>query len=81
MLACAAACGGSAASVASPLGRSEVKLPGEARVGDVSRCPVSGETFVISVDSPKVQYEGKTYYFCCVDCVAKFLASPRKYLG
>jgi YHS domain-containing protein len=25
------------------------------------------------------KYKGKTYYFCCKDCLAKFKADPEKY--
>jgi YHS domain-containing protein len=78
-----AACGASAnkpagepsAAAAAP------KPPGEARVGDRTRCPVSGEEFVVSATSPSAEYGGKTYYFCCPGCDAKFKAAPQKYLG
>jgi YHS domain-containing protein len=26
-------------------------------------------------------YEGRTYYFCCKDCLAKFNKEPKKYAG
>lgn len=60
---------------------SAVKAPGDARIGDKTRCPVTGEEFVVRDDSPKVEYEGKTYYFCCADCPSEFKADPRKYVG
>ena len=28
----------------------------------------------------KAEYKGKTYYFCCASCAAKFRADPEKYL-
>jgi len=31
--------------------------------------------------SPKVEHEGKTYYFCCSGCDQKFKKDPQKYLG
>lgn len=58
-----------------------MKKPGEAMVGDKTTCPVSGETFTVAADSPKVEHEGKTYYFCCEDCVADFQKDPAKYLA
>ncbi len=58
-----------------------VKAPGEAKVGDKSLCPVSKEEFTITASSPKVEHEGKTYYFCCSGCDAKFKKDPKKYLG
>ena len=41
-----------------------------------AKCPVSGD----DVD-PKVTsvYNGKTYAFCCADCVKSFNADPAKY--
>jgi YHS domain-containing protein len=72
------ACGG--APAASPATEVGVKAPGEAAVGDKTRCPVSGEVFTVSADSPKVEVEGKTYYMCCGGCTEKFKADPKKYL-
>ncbi|MBI5534995.1 MAG: YHS domain-containing protein [Deltaproteobacteria bacterium] len=37
--------------------------------------------FVVTEQSPKVEYEGKTYYFCCPGCVEQFKADPKKYLS
>ena len=53
---------------------------GEAKVGDKTTCPVSGETFVVDADSPKAEYEGKTYYFCCGGCAGDFKADPASFL-
>jgi len=41
-----------------------------------TKCPVSGD----DVD-PKVTvvYDGKTYAFCCADCVKSFNKDPAKY--
>lgn len=55
--------------------------PGEARVGDRTTCPVSGEEFVVSESSPSVEHEGRTYYFCCPGCAEQFQANPDQYLG
>jgi YHS domain-containing protein len=60
---------------------SALKKPGEAVPGDTTTCPVSGETFTVAVDSPKVEFEGKTYYFCCEDCVGDFQKDPAKYVA
>ena len=30
--------------------------------------------------SPKVEYQGKTYYFCCGGCDSEFARDPEKYL-
>lgn len=55
--------------------------PGEAKVGDKTKCLVSDEIFTVEETSPKVEYEGKTYYLCCPGCAKKFQADPAKYLG
>jgi YHS domain-containing protein len=69
-----------AASTAAPAAASDLKKPGEAKIGDKTTCPVSGEEFVVAADSPKAEYEGKTYYFCCPPCSKRFSADPKKYL-
>jgi YHS domain-containing protein len=53
-----------------------VKAPGDANVGDTTKCPVSGEEFDVTATSPKAEHEGKTYYFCCGGCKKKFEANP-----
>jgi YHS domain-containing protein len=58
-----------------------LKKPGEAALGDRTTCPVSGEVFTVASDSPKVEFEGKTYFFCCNDCVADFQKDPAKYIA
>lgn len=58
-----------------------LKAAGEAAIGDRTRCPTSGEEFVVTADSPKVEYKGKTYYFCCGGCDKKFASDPEKYIG
>ncbi|MGZ3421973.1 MAG: YHS domain-containing protein [Polyangiales bacterium] len=87
-----AACGGNHAQPAAPVPSAAptaapsasaakgVVPAGEAKVGDKSLCPVSKDEFVITDSSPKVEYEGKTYYFCCAGCDEKFKADPKKYL-
>jgi Cu+-exporting ATPase len=57
-----------------------VKAPGEAKVGDKTKCPVSGEEFTVEAASQKVEHDGKTYYFCCGGCKKKFEADPAKYV-
>jgi len=55
--------------------------PGEAGVGDRTTCLVSNEEFVVTADSPHAEHEGRTYYFCCPPCVARFQANPDQYLA
>ena len=68
-------CGGGA----TPAAQGPIKGPGEATIGDRSSCPVSGETFTITASSPKVEHDGKTYYFCCSGCAEKFKENPGKW--
>lgn len=58
-----------------------VKEPGK-YVGadeDIMTCPVSGESFKKSEFTESMDYEGKTYYFCCTGCKDKFEKDPEKY--
>jgi len=58
----------------------ELVAPGAAHVGERTTCPVSKQAFVVTDGSPKVELDGKTYYFCCPGCEERFKANPRKYL-
>jgi YHS domain-containing protein len=49
------------------------------KIGQQATCPVTGETFTVTEATPAVAYEGKTYLFCCMGCVPKFLADPAKF--
>jgi len=40
-------------------------------------CPVMGNP--IEDDTPTVEYNGKTYGFCCPGCDGKFTNNPEKY--
>ncbi len=42
-------------------------------------CPVSGEKVAVNETTPKAEYNGKTYYFCCNSCAEKFKKDPAKY--
>lgn len=53
----------------------------DAVMGDRTTCPVSNEEFVVSAESPKVEHEGHTYYFCCAGCIERFEANPAQYIG
>jgi xanthine dehydrogenase accessory factor len=72
--------GGQAAPETAAKVNSNVKPIGEAKIGDTTVCPVSGEEFQVTATSPKVEHEGKTYFFCCAGCDKKFQAEPKKFL-
>ena len=58
-----------------------VVAPGQATIGDTTTCPVTGETFVVTAESPHVEHDGLTYYFCCAGCDARSQADPHQYLS
>jgi YHS domain-containing protein len=43
------------------------------------KCPVSGKEMKKSEARASVEYEGKTYYFCCENCKKEFMENPQKY--
>ena len=45
----------------------------------VVKCPVSGKVIAKDALNIKTEYKGKTYYFCCEGCKAKFEKNPEKY--
>jgi Cu+-exporting ATPase len=58
-----------------------VVAAGQAKIGDRTACPVTGTQFLVTGDSPKLDYQGKTYFFCSRTCVDQFKADPKKYLS
>lgn len=50
-------------------------------VGTKARCPVSGNEFTVAEGTPRSEYKGKHYVFCCPGCKPGFDADPEKYLG
>ena len=82
------ACGGGAKDPAVPSteganpsaeANKDIKAPGEAKPGDVSRCTVTGEEIEVTAETPHAEHDGKTYYFCCAGCKKKFEADPTKF--
>lgn len=57
---------------------SQKGIPG---IGNKVICPVTQEEFFITEKTPKIEYEGKTYYFCCEGCIEKFKKEPQKYIS
>jgi YHS domain-containing protein len=47
-----------------------------ASVGDVTRCPVSGEEFRVTEDSTFFEHNGEKVYFCCPGCIRQFQRNP-----
>jgi YHS domain-containing protein len=47
----------------------------EEELGREATCPVTKRSFKISKNTPAIEFQGKTYYFCCPGCIGKFMAS------
>jgi YHS domain-containing protein len=76
------ACGGSSSErpPAAQPGESVVKAPGDAVVGDTTRCPVDGTEFVVDTSSPRFERAGTTYFLCREACKHKVEAEPDKFI-
>lgn len=59
-----------------PKMKSEIKKDADETVV----CPVTGDKMKKSKAYDKVEYKGKTYYFCCDMCKPMFLKDPEKYI-
>ena len=51
------------------------------RVGDLTRCPVSGVVFTVTEDNPDIVYHGAHYRLCCGGCEKKFRANPARFVS
>jgi YHS domain-containing protein len=51
-----------------------------AQVGDVTVCPVSGKKFEVAESSPRYEYQGRSFVFCCPMCLDKTKAEATQYL-
>lgn len=47
-----------------------------ASVGDITRCPVSGNVFVVTEAHPVIETEGGPIFVCCSRCVAAYQRNP-----
>src|SRR3990170_4984911 len=47
----------------------------EEEIGEKATCPVMKRSFTVSKDTPAIEFQGTTYYFCCPGCIGKFMAS------
>lgn len=46
---------------------------------EMTSCPVLGTTMA-KKDMLSYEYKGKTYYFCCQDCIEQFKKDPEKWI-
>lgn len=66
---------------ADPLDEATLVPNTEAQTGDVTICPYSGRRFRVAADSPRWDYEGKTYVFCAEKALLEVQKDPAKYLA
>ncbi|MBI4655759.1 MAG: YHS domain-containing protein [Elusimicrobia bacterium] len=50
-------------------------------IGKETVCPVTKEKFKVVAETKAIDYKGKTYYFCCPGCDAKFIKKPEQYIS
>jgi YHS domain-containing protein len=50
-----------------------------AEVGKQVTCQVMGTKFEVARHTPVIDYKGKSYYFCCENCVQEFQKNPDKF--
>ena len=62
-----ASCG----SHAAPEGVSVVPQPG-AKIGDYTRCVVSGAVFQVTAERQRREYHGRPVFLCCAACASYF---------
>ena len=51
----------------------------DAKVGDITMCPVSGAIYKVKESSPKIEHDGLTYHACCSGCANKFKKDPERF--
>lgn len=67
-------------AAADPLAGKPVVHNVDAKPGDVTVCPYSGRKFVVTDDSPRWEYRGKSYVFCSAKAVGEVQKDPAKYM-
>ena len=56
---------------AAEYGDAEIVAQPGAKVGDLTRCPISSSVFQVSEDSPSTVQKGESYSTCCAGCIAQ----------
>lgn len=60
--------------------RDEKLRPSADIIGQEVVCPVMGNKFKITENTPVIEYNGEKYYFCCSGCDKDFAKDPDKYI-
>jgi len=50
----------------------DIVANGNAKIGQITKCPTSRVIFRIRKSTPKIMHKGKQYQFCCIGCFARF---------
>jgi len=53
----------------------------QAKIGDLTRCPVSGVVFRVTGETPRVEYAGQSRWVCCPGCAEHFRDNPARFSG
>jgi len=51
----------------------------EAKVGDITMCPVSGAIYKVKESSPMLEHDQETFHACCDGCAKKFEEDPERF--
>jgi len=60
---------------------SKIIAQSKAKIGDYTKCPISGVVFNVTEESSKISYEGKSAFTCCATCAQIFNQSPAEYVS
>jgi YHS domain-containing protein len=59
----------------------KVRQPNHAELGMTVNCTVLNSRFEVGKDTQIIDYQGKSYYFCCQDCISDFVKNPDNYVA
>jgi len=51
------------------------------KVGDLTRCPVSGVVFKVKPNSAQTKFLGESLYFCCDSCKQRFFKESKRFVS
>ena len=61
-------------------GEVKQRPPSKDEIGQTKWCPVSKSEFIVSADTPVLDYKGKSHFFCCTSCIDEFKENPDKFI-
>lgn len=66
---------------AQPAGEAPTSFDAPPPVGTRAHCPVMDQDFVVAENTPRSEFQGRHYVFCCPGCKPQFDANPQRYLA